>query len=70
MHTKFAESYDSLLKRGIIGAFHHISDKHVPPYLMEFDRRWNTRRVRDGERAARVLETATAKRLACKATVG
>ena len=43
MHTNFAESYHSLLKRGIIGAFHHISDKHIPRYLAEFDRRWNTR---------------------------
>lgn len=39
MHTNFAESYHSLLKRGIIGAFHHVSDKHLPRYLAEFDRR-------------------------------
>ena len=35
MHTNFAESYHSLLKRGFIGAFHHISDKHIPRYLAE-----------------------------------
>ena len=28
-HTQFAESYHSLLKRGIIGTFHHVSDKHL-----------------------------------------
>lgn len=63
MHTNFAESYHSLLKRGIIGAFHHISDKHIPRYLAEFDRRWNTRNDRDGDRAVRVIETAFGKRL-------
>lgn len=63
MHTNFAESYHSLLKRGIIGAFHHISDKHIPRYLAEFDRRWNTRKERDGDRTVRVIETAFGKRL-------
>lgn len=38
-HTNFAESYHSLLKRGIVGAFHHVSAKHLPRYLSEFGRR-------------------------------
>jgi transposase-like protein len=63
MHTNFAESYHSLLKRGIIGAFHHISDKHLPRYLAEFDRRWNTRNDRDGDRTVRVIETAIGRRV-------
>ena len=43
LHTNFAESYHSLLKRGIIGAFHHVSEKHLPRYLQEFDFRWKPR---------------------------
>lgn len=62
-HTNFAESYHSLLKRGIVGAFHHISEKHIGRYLAEFDRRWNTRKESDGERAVSVLRTAIGKRL-------
>ncbi|HEX8626030.1 MAG TPA: transposase [Allosphingosinicella sp.] len=62
-HTNFAESYHSLLKRGIIGAFHHVSDKHLPRYLAEFDRRWNTRKDRDGDRIVNVITTAIGKRL-------
>jgi len=62
-HTNFAESYHSLLKRGIVGAFHHVSDKHLPRYLAEFDRRWNTRDVNDGTRALEVIKTAIGKRL-------
>ncbi|MBC9035153.1 IS1595 family transposase [Sphingomonas sp. JC676] len=70
MHTNFAESYHSLLKRGIIGAFHHVSDKHLPRYLAEFDRRWNTRKERDGARTVDVIGTAIGKRLTYKATIG
>ena len=68
-HTNFAESYHSLLKRGIIGAFHHISDKHMARYLAEFDRRWNTRKERDGQRTAGVIASGIGKRLTYKATI-
>jgi hypothetical protein len=68
-HTNFAESYHSLLKRGIIGAFHHVSDKHLCRYLAEFDRRWNTRMATDGERTVSVLRSAPGKRLTYKETV-
>lgn len=43
VHTNFAESYFSLLKRGIVGTFHHISKDHMQGYLGEFDFRWNNR---------------------------
>ena len=62
-HTNFAESYHSLLKRGIVGAFHHVSEKHLDRYLAEFDRRWNTREESDGERAVNVITTAFGRRL-------
>lgn len=63
IHTNFAESYHSLLKRGIIGTFHQISDKHLFRYLNEFDYKWNTRKMSDGERAMRVVAAAPGKRL-------
>lgn len=63
IHTNFAESYHSLLKRGIIGTFHNVSDRHLPRYLAEFDRRWNTRKQRDGVRVVDVINTAFGKRL-------
>ncbi len=43
VHINFAESYFSLLKRGIMGAFHHVSRHHLQRYLHEFDFRWNSR---------------------------
>jgi transposase-like protein len=61
--TNFAESYFSLLKRGVVGTFHHISKKHMPRYLAEFDRRWNTRKQTDQERMEGIIASAEGKRL-------
>jgi transposase-like protein len=63
LHTNFAESYHSLLKRGIVGAFHHVSEHHLPRYLREFEFRWNRRKATDGERFAEAIRGAGGKRL-------
>ena len=63
LHTNFAESYHSLLKRGLIGTFHHVSEKHLPRYLREFEFRWNSRRISDGERTERAIRATDGKRL-------
>jgi transposase-like protein len=47
IHTNTIESFWSLLKRGIIGAFHHISVKHLDRYLAEFSWRFNQRKTED-----------------------
>jgi transposase-like protein len=48
IHTNFAESYHSLLKRGLIGTFHHVSAEHLHRYVNEFSFRWNSRDETDG----------------------
>ena len=63
VHTNFAESYHSLLKRGIVGTFHHISEKHLPRYLREFEFRWNSRKDTDAERTEAAIRGAEGKRL-------
>jgi len=63
VHTNTVESSFSLLKRGIIGAFHHISKQHLPRYLAEFDFRWNGRGLTDGERMELAVGDAVGKRL-------
>lgn len=61
--TNTVESSFALIKRGIYGSFHHVSKKHLPRYLAEFDFRWNERDVTDGERTVSALHMARGKRL-------
>jgi transposase-like protein len=63
VNTNTVEGYFSLLKRGIIGTFHHVSKKHLPLYLAEFDHRYNHRKVSDGERTLEGLAKIEGKRL-------
>ena len=63
VHTNTVEGSFSLLKRGIIGAFHHVSKKHLPRYMHEFDFRWNHRKTTDGERMVAGIKQVTGKRL-------
>ena len=66
LHTNFAESYHSLLKRGIIGSFHHVSEQHLPRYLNEFEFRWNSRKISDGDRTNAAIAATGGKRLTYK----
>ncbi len=43
VHTNTAEGVWSLLKRSIIGSYHHLSVKHLPAYLDELEWRFNHR---------------------------
>ncbi len=43
VHTNSVESAWSLLKRSIIGSYHHVSVKHLPAYLDEMEFRFNRR---------------------------
>ncbi len=63
IHTNFAESYHSLLKRSIIGTHHHISVKHMSRYLREREFHWNRRKASDGERTVDAIRGAAGKRL-------
>jgi transposase-like protein len=62
-HTNNAESAFSLLKRGIMGSYHHVSPAHLPRYLAEFDFRFNRRKVSDSERTRQALLGTAGKRL-------
>ncbi len=43
VHTNTVESVWSLFDRGVIGAYHKLSVKHLPAYLDEFAFRFNNR---------------------------
>jgi transposase-like protein len=65
-HTNTVESFFGLLKRGITGSFHSVSEQHLQRYVDEFAFRWNTRSalgVEDVERASLIVKGAVGKRL-------
>jgi hypothetical protein len=80
-HTNTAEGYFSILKRGIIGTFHHVRPQHLQRYATEFDFRYNHResKVRvdgkwqkvgfsDAERTTELLKGISNKRLTYRRT--
>jgi transposase-like protein len=62
-HTNTAESSFALLKRGLTGIYHAVSKEHLHRYVSEFDFRWNTRKMNDGQRTAFAIQSAEGKRL-------
>jgi ISXO2-like transposase domain len=65
-HTNTVENYFSILKRGIVGVYHHVSEEHLHRYLGEFDFRYNQRialGVDDDQRMAKAAKGIVDKRL-------
>jgi transposase-like protein len=68
-HSNTVEGYFSILKRGIVGVYHHVSEAHLHRYLAEFDFRYSNREGRgidDLSRANLALEGVRGKRLTYK----
>jgi len=68
IHVNTAECRFSLMKRAVFGTHHSISEAHLSRYLAEWDFKWNTRKISDGERAAIALEGIDGKRLTYRQT--
>lgn len=69
-HTNTAESFFALLKRGVMGSFHHISKQHLDRYCDEFSFRWDHRSINDSDRTAIALRQTKGKRLSYKQPTG
>jgi transposase-like protein len=63
LHINTAECRFSLMKRAVYGTHHSISEAHMPRYLVEWDFKWNTRKMKDADRAAIALKGIEGKRL-------
>ncbi len=65
-HTNTVENYFSIMKRGITGVYHHVSQQHLKRYLAEYDFRYNEREalgVSDAERMEKSIKGIVGKRL-------
>jgi len=64
--TNTVEGSFSLLKRGLVGTFHHVGEQHLQRYVNEFDFRWNNRialGVDDVQRSETLLGQVGGRRL-------
>ena len=63
VHTNTVEGWFALLKRGVTGTFHHVSEEHLNRYVDEFAFRYNNRETTDAERAVKAIRKIEGKRL-------
>jgi transposase-like protein len=55
VHTNTIENFWSVLKRGLYGIYHSVSEKHLDRYLHEFSSRFNERKVSEQARFEKFL---------------
>jgi transposase-like protein len=70
VHVNTAECRFSLMKRAVFGTHHSISEAHLSRYLAEWDFKFNTRKMNDGERARLIAKGIEGKRLTYRPTNG
>jgi hypothetical protein len=69
VHTNTLEGFFSIFKRGLVGVYQHMDNKHLDRYLAEFDFRQNNREklgISDTERTGIAGAGARGKRLTYK----
>jgi len=61
-NTNRAEVF-SIFKRGMKGVYQHCAEKNLHRYLAEFEFRYKTRKITDGERVVLAVRGDEGKRL-------
>ena len=69
-HTNGMESHWAMLKRGIMGTYHHISVKHLDRYVGEFAGRHNNRPMDTLDQMAYMAQAVAGKRLTYEDLIG
>jgi transposase-like protein len=67
VHIQNCESFNALVKRSIMGAWHSVSTYHLPKYINEVAFRWDYRKVSDSERTAQAIRQTAGCRLTYRA---
>lgn len=68
--TNSVEGFWSMLRRGLDGIYHSVSEKHLERYLAEFQFRHDHRFMNDGDRTVHAIRSANGKRLTYAQQVG
>lgn len=68
-HTNTIENFWSVLKRGIYGIYHSVSEKHLERYLEEFANRFNERHNTPKGKFVTFLDRSSKKRLKYKTLI-
>jgi transposase-like protein len=71
VHTNTIEGFFAILKRGITGVYHGVSEAHLQRYLVEFGHRYSNREalgINDVARASIALKGAKGRRLTYETT--
>lgn len=63
VHVNTAESFFALLKRGVYGSFHAVSEQHLQRYVDEFCFRFSRRKIDDTSRTDAAIKGSSGKRL-------
>jgi transposase-like protein len=63
VHTNGIESFWAMMKRGIVGVYHHVSKKHLHRYVNEFTGRHNIRGLDTLEQMSAIARMMSNKRL-------
>jgi transposase-like protein len=58
VHTQGIESFWAILKRGLVGTYHHVDAGYLNQYVQEYAFRHNTRQITDMERFRTLVENA------------
>jgi transposase-like protein len=62
VHTQGIESFWAILKRGLVGTYHHVDAGYLAQYVNEYEFRHNSRNISDAERF-QLLASQTSGRL-------
>ena len=62
-HTNGMESHWAMLKRGLMGTYHHVSVKHLDRYVTEFSGRHNSRSMDTADQMTAMAQGADGKRI-------